>query len=147
MLTAIIALIVAPIVLITAFFSIEVVAGLRPLCMARPSGVLSRTAVVVPAHNEEGVIAETVLGLIKAESPNLVVLVVADNCSDGTAEAARAAGAEVTIRDEPARRGKGFALAAAREWLRTDPPDVVVIIDADCSTDGRSIAALAAAAK
>src|SRR3954454_18518593 len=106
MLTAIIVLIVAPIVLITAFFSIEVLAGLRPLSIARPNGRLPRTAIVVPAHNEESVIAETVLGLIKAGLPNLVVLVVADNCSDGTADAARAAGAEVTIRDEPARRGK-----------------------------------------
>ena len=143
-LTAIVILIATPVVLLTAFFSVEVMAGLRPLRMTR-FGAFPRTAIVVPAHNEQGVIAETVRGLVEAAPPNAVVLVVADNCSDGTADAARAAGAEVTSRDEPQRRGKGFALAAAREWLLSDPPDVVLIMDADCSMDGESIEALAGA--
>src|SRR4051794_12382449 len=98
MLIPIIVLIVAPIVLITAFFSIEVLAGLRPLRMERPSGLLPRTAIVVPAHDEEGVIAETVEGLVGAASGDTLLLVVADNCSDRTAEVARAAGARVIER-------------------------------------------------
>jgi cellulose synthase/poly-beta-1,6-N-acetylglucosamine synthase-like glycosyltransferase len=58
--------------------------------------------------------------------------VVADNCSDGTAAEARSAGAEVVERSDLLLRGKGHALAfGVRHW-RTDPPEVVVILDADC---------------
>ena len=114
-LTAFVLVIVTPIVLVTAFFAVELMAGLRPLRMGRADRQVPRTAIVVPAHDEEGVIAETVSGLLAA-APNALVLVVADNCTDGTAAAARKGGAEVLLRDEPGRRGKGFALAAAREW-------------------------------
>src|SRR5205814_2969445 len=55
---------------------------------------------------------------------------------------ARGAGAEVLVRNEPDHRGKGFALAAAREHLRRAPPDVVVVLDADCKMDGASLSAL-----
>ena len=144
-LTAIIVVIVTPVVLVTAFFAVEVMAGLRPLRVARAGGFVPRTAIVVPAHNEEGVIAETVRALIEA-APGALVLVVADNCTDGTAALAREGGAQVLVRDDPDRRGKGFALAAAREWLRSDPPDVVLIIDADCWADRASIDALARSA-
>nr|NUR37533.1 glycosyltransferase [Sphingomonas sp.] len=144
-LTAIIVVIVTPVVLVTAFFAVEVMAGLRPLRGARAGGLVPRTAIVVPAHNEEGVIAETVRALIEA-APGALVLVVADNCTDGTAALAREGGAQVLVRDDPDRRGKGFALAAAREWLRSDPPDVVLIIDADCWADRASIDALARSA-
>lgn len=71
------------------------------------------------------------------------VLVVADNCMDQTAAVAKAAGAEVVIRDDVERRGKGFALAAAREHLRTAPPEVVIVVDADCRIDESSLRALA----
>ena len=141
-LTAFVLVIVTPIVLVTAFFAVELMAGLRPLRMGRADRQVPRTAIVVPAHDEEGVIAETVSGLLAA-APNALVLVVADNCTDGTAAAARKGGAEVLLRDEPGRRGKGFALAAAREWLRSDPPEVILIIDADCWADRASIDALA----
>ena len=146
MLIAIIVIVVAPIVVITAFFSMEVLAGLRPLRMTQADGPAPRTAIVVPAHDEEGVIAETVASLVGAASSDTFVLVVADNCSDGTAKIAEAAGAGVIERDEPQRRGKGFALAAARDALRSDPPEVVMIIDADCTIDARSIEALSRAA-
>jgi cellulose synthase/poly-beta-1,6-N-acetylglucosamine synthase-like glycosyltransferase len=58
--------------------------------------------------------------------------VVADNCSDDTAELARAAGVEVVVRHDPERRGKGYALEFGVQHLTRDPPDVVVILDADC---------------
>ena len=60
------------------------------------------------------------------------LLVVADNCTDHTAAVARAAGAEVLERRDAERRGKGYALAAGVDTLRAGPPDVVVIVDADC---------------
>src|SRR5581483_1952186 len=70
------------------------------------------------------------------------IQVVADNCTDRTAKIATKAGVEVVERNDQLRRGKGYALAFAREHLRADPPDVVIIIDADCTTDSESIAAL-----
>ena len=44
-------------------------------------------------------------------SASLTVTVIADNCTDGTVEVAREAGAQVLVRNEPDRRGKGHALA------------------------------------
>lgn len=70
------------------------------------------------------------------------ILVVADNCRDGTAAFARRLGVEVIERSDDERRGKGFALDFARAHLKTDPPDVVIVVDADCTIDGLSIATL-----
>jgi hypothetical protein len=56
---------------------------------------------------------------------------VADNCRDATADVARAHGATVLERDDPAHPGKGPALAWAIE--RLEGHDAVVIVDADCT--------------
>ena len=48
------------------------------------------------------------------------------------ATVARAAGAEVTERNDPAKIGKGYALEWGLRHLRDDPPEVVIIVDADC---------------
>jgi len=64
--------------------------------------------------------------------PNDRILVVADNCTDDTAAIVQAAGVEVTVRADPARRGKGYALEFGVRHLGLNPPDVVVIMDADC---------------
>jgi hypothetical protein len=58
--------------------------------------------------------------------------VVADNCTDDTAAIAEAAAAEVIVRADPARRGKGYALEFGVQHLGLNPPDVVVVVDADC---------------
>lgn len=97
-----------------------------------PHGTRPRIAVLVPAHDEAAVIAETLASIL----PQLVegdrLLVIADNCSDETADIARRHGAEVVERTDPARRGKGYALDFGVRRLRDDPPQVVIIIDADC---------------
>ena len=59
---------------------------------ARPRSI--RLAVVVPAHDEEGMIARTVASLQAADAAT-PVFVVAHNCSDGTQRAATQAGAQV----------------------------------------------------
>ena len=64
--------------------------------------------------------------------PNDRILVVADNCTDDTAAIVQAAGVEVIVRTDPARRGKGYALEFGVRHLSLNPPDVVVIMDADC---------------
>lgn len=72
-------------------------------------------------------------------------MVVADNCSDATAELARGAGAEAVERQDPERRGKGYALAFGVERLAADPPDVVIVVDADCGLEDDAIDVLARA--
>lgn len=129
-----------------AWFSLELALGMlprRPVCSVAAD---TRVAVLIPAHNEALGVGETVACLLSIIPPGTRVLVVADNCTDATAEAARSAGAEVTERHDTARRGKGFALAHGRAVLAEGtPPQVVVVLDADCRLSQGSIEALAAA--
>ena len=82
---------------------------------------------LIPAFNETGRIADTVAAAIRVPLIDRV-LVIDDGSSDGTASAARRAGAEV-VRFER-NRGKGTALAQGLA-LVADAADVVVFLDAD----------------
>jgi len=106
----------------------------RPTLVPDTSAASPRAslAVLVPAHNEEGGIAAALATMRPQLAPGDRLLVVADNCSDGTADAVRASGAEVVERSSPLR-GKGYALAHGVNHLRADPPSAVVIVDADCN--------------
>ncbi|MCB5197352.1 glycosyltransferase family 2 protein [Deefgea salmonis] len=96
---------------------------------------------LVPAHNEAANLPQTLPRLVEqAQSDgNCNVLVIADHCTDNTAEVARACGAMVFERDEGGR-GKGCALAAAFAFL----PDVpwYLIVDADSRLDANFLAVL-----
>jgi cellulose synthase/poly-beta-1,6-N-acetylglucosamine synthase-like glycosyltransferase len=109
-------------------------------------GARRRCAVLVPAHDEETGIAHTVTALLREVGPGDRVLVVADNCTDRTAAVAAGCGATVVERRDPARRGKGFALDHGVRWLEQDPPEVVVVVDADCAVGPGGVAALVGAA-
>lgn len=98
-----------------------------PLTSRRP-----RLAILVPAHNEQDGIGATLATLLPQLLPGDRVLVIADNCSDGTAAAVRAAGAEVRERFDTTLRGKGYALDFGVRCLAEDPPEVMFIVDADC---------------
>jgi cellulose synthase/poly-beta-1,6-N-acetylglucosamine synthase-like glycosyltransferase len=138
--TILIALILALPTLLTFCFAIELLAGLRPLRQAEaPSAAGRRAVIVVPAHNEAEVIGGTLASLKEAAGNRVRILVVADNCTDDTAAIARSAGVDVLERRDPQLRGKGFAIDFARTELRRDPPDVVLVIDADCRTDRATI--------
>lgn len=101
--------------------------------------------VVIPAHNEVGTIEDGLASIIGNISSQGRVLVVADNCTDDTAGVAAAAGASVITRQDPSRRGKSYALDFAVRSLETTPPDVVIIIDADCIPESGAIQKLFAA--
>jgi cellulose synthase/poly-beta-1,6-N-acetylglucosamine synthase-like glycosyltransferase len=92
-------------------------------------------AMIVPAHNEEQVIAETVHSLRAVDYPPELyeIFVVADNCSDATAENARKAGATVLERENLELRGKPFAFQWAFEQIEASGKnfDGIVTIDAD----------------
>ncbi len=102
-----------------------------------------RVVVMVPAHDERKLISSSLEGMKSELGPGDRLLVVADNCSDRTAEIARAVGAEVIERFDPVHRGKGVALDFGIAHLASDPPDVVVIVDADCHVAPGSIRRLA----
>lgn len=69
-------------------------------------------AAVISARNEERVIGELITSLIHQQysGDKLDIFVVADNCTDHTAEAAQSAGAVVFRRYNPDETGKGYAL-------------------------------------
>jgi cellulose synthase/poly-beta-1,6-N-acetylglucosamine synthase-like glycosyltransferase len=102
-------------------------------------------AILIPAHNEASGIAKT-LELLKQEiALGDRILVVADNCSDATAAIAREHGAEVLEREHATLRGKGFALEAGVLHLaKHNPPEQVVIFDADCEFTSGSLPILTA---
>ena len=75
-------------------------------------------AVLMPAHNEEQNIEATLTRIKQRDLlPGDRLVVVADNCVDQTAMLAMRAGAEVIVRNDLTRRGKGFALAAGLDHL------------------------------
>ena len=86
----------------------------------------------MPAHNESAAIAATLEDIKAQLRAGDRLLVVADNCTDDTAAVARLSGAEVVERQDSERIGKGYALDWGLRHLDKDPPDVVVMIDADC---------------
>jgi cellulose synthase/poly-beta-1,6-N-acetylglucosamine synthase-like glycosyltransferase len=106
-------------------------------------GARPKIAVLMPAHNESAGIARPLNAIRMQLQPGDRVLVVADNCSDDTADIARANGAEVIIRHEPERRGKGYALDFGVRHLAARPPEVVIVVDADCLVHGYALDLLA----
>lgn len=116
------------------------------LPLPRRSARTLRFDVIVPAHDEAPGIGRTIANLLQLDWPRLQfrVLVVADNCTDSTAEVARAAGAEVLIRNDANARGKGYALAYAFDYSVAAPhSDAVVIVDADSEVSANLLEAFA----
>ena len=138
-------LVALPLAAPLAYLGVELFLGLRPLPEEPQRAVPARICLLVAAHNEVAWIAATVDAL-SAAVPGAQILVVADNCDDATAAEARKAGADVVERHDPDRRGKGFALAFGREELAGSPPDVVIVVDADCRLGDGSAERLAARA-
>jgi 1,2-diacylglycerol 3-beta-glucosyltransferase len=92
--------------------------------------------VLIPAHDEEDGIRAALEALAICEYPSHSrrTVVIADNCTDRTAERARDGGAEVWERLDSSRRGKGEALIWAFDRLKAEASafDAVVLLDADC---------------
>jgi cellulose synthase/poly-beta-1,6-N-acetylglucosamine synthase-like glycosyltransferase len=139
MLFAITPLLMAAIVL---FVEIAVAASAKKevpsFCGERRSVV-----VLIPAHNESRVILPTLADIRNQIRQDDRLLVVADNCTDNTAEVARAAGAQVIERNDPQKLGKGYALDFGLRSLNRDDPEIVIAIDADCHLEKGTIDQLA----
>ena len=100
-----------------------------------PSEGIHRIAVIIPAHNEEGMVGKTVLSARASHYPPdlFKVFVIADNCDDSTAGEAEATGARCIVRTDTKNRNKGHALCFGLDVIgRTEEPfDAFVFIDAD----------------
>ena len=91
-----------------------------------------RVTVVIPAYNEEATIAEVVRDF-RAQAPVDRVLVVDNNCSDRTAELARAAGAEVVEESAP---GYGCAIRGGLDHAVRTGAKICIVTEADGSFRG-----------
>lgn len=98
-------------------------AGLTP--DSRNPSATPSVAVIIPCHNEEAPVANVVAGF-KRVLPDARVIVVDNASTDGTADAARLAGAEVIVES---RRGKGFAVL--RGLRHVPDAGVCFIVDGD----------------
>jgi cellulose synthase/poly-beta-1,6-N-acetylglucosamine synthase-like glycosyltransferase len=125
--------------LCSAYFVLVALAGFRPVPENIGYSCSHRFAIAIPAHNEADVIGFTVSTLKRMNYPKDLydVFVVADFCSDRTAEVARDQGAVCYERVQGERGGKGSALS----WLFERifdlgyDYDAVVIFDADTQVD------------
>lgn len=128
-------------------FFIEIVAAMAlpqwQLPVRANRGVRQRIAVLVPAHNESSGLLPTLADIKSQLLPGDRLLVVADNCLDDTAAVARRDGAEVVERNDPAKRGKGYALDWGIQHLSAAPPEIIIIVDADCRLADGAIDSLA----
>ncbi|MBM9521192.1 glycosyltransferase family 2 protein [Desulforhopalus vacuolatus] len=98
-----------------------------------------KMGVLIPAHNEELQMEQTIAAVRRCHYPEelLDIFVIADNCSDRTADVARSCGAAVAERHNLEMRGKGQAL----DWFLTSQTDLygscdlLTIIDADVAPE------------
>jgi len=101
-----------------------------------------RISVVIPAHNEEAVIARTLDKLLRDAAPGeFRVIVVCNGCSDRTAQIVRARfpAAEVLELDQASKT------AAINAGIHAAGARPVLLLDADIELDAGSARALAAA--
>jgi cellulose synthase/poly-beta-1,6-N-acetylglucosamine synthase-like glycosyltransferase len=100
-----------------------------------PGSAQRRFAILIPAHNEQMLIGRLLTSLQQLDYPvdRREVCVVADNCTDATAELARSMDARVYTRVNSAELGKGFALRWLLEQLHSEARayDAYLVLDAD----------------
>jgi glycosyltransferase involved in cell wall biosynthesis len=97
--------------------------------------------IVIPAYQEEARLP-ALLAALAAAAPGFRVVVIDDGSRDGTAEAARRAGA--TVLRHPFNLGYGAALQTGYKWALRAGAALLVQMDADGQHDPADVAALAA---
>ncbi len=123
---------------VTAYLLMLAAAAMLPEKRRGPPPRRSSFAVVIPAHNESAVIATTVASVAALDYPKELfeAFVIADNCTDDTADIARRGGARCLERRNPDRRGKGYALDwAFARILASGRHEAFVVVDADTIVD------------
>src|SRR5579884_2599725 len=105
-------------------------------------------AILIPAHNEEVMLGNLLENLFALDYPKefYSVYVIADNCTDRTAELARTTGwVQVYERFDESKRGKGYALNWFLQKLEENQLvyDAYVILDADSVVERTFLHAMA----
>lgn len=92
-----------------------------------------RFTILIPAHEEERLLAGALASVLDLDYPAELfrVVVIADNCTDHTPNIARQAGVACWERSDQSRRGKGYALEWAFRRLPVDDDHALVVLDAD----------------
>ncbi len=99
----------------------------------------AKIGIVVSARNESTVIENLIQSIRNSDYPQELyhIFVIADNCTDNTAQLCRDLGCFVFERNDTRLVGKGYALHYLFETLHTDPawqayvPDAYIVLDAD----------------
>jgi glycosyltransferase involved in cell wall biosynthesis len=110
----------------------------RPSPAAEGEGEL---AVIVAARNEAERLPAT-LAALRAAFPGASIWVADDASTDGTAEAAIAAGAQVVSRRRPHGKGANVSAAAEAALSAQPPPRLVLLCDADLGATAMHLRAL-----
>jgi glycosyltransferase involved in cell wall biosynthesis len=95
----------------------------------------TKIAVLIPCHQEEKTIGKVIADFRRA-LPQATIFVYDNNCTDGTAEIARQAGA--VVRREK-RQGKGFVVASMFEQVEAD---ILVMVDGDDTYEAAAVGRL-----
>ena len=105
-----------------------------------------RFMAIIPAHNEAAVVTNLIESLKNQDYPKELydIYVIAENCTDNTAEVARKAGAIVYERFDESKKTKGFALQwfLAQKIEEDAPYDAFCIFDADNIADKNFLKAM-----
>lgn len=115
-------------ILFTVFYFYQIVFTFVSLICKSKSFVAKENhkyGVIIAARNESAVIAQLIESIKKQNYPQelLDIFVIADNCTDNTAEVSEAAGATVFVRNNTELVGKGYALDYAFNRLHTEYAD------------------------
>ena len=136
--------------LVTIFWAYQLIVSICSLIKFKDKPIIEdkehRFMAIIPAHNEAAVVGNLVESLKKQNySKDLYdIYVIADNCTDNTAEVARQAGAIVYERFDEEKKTKGFALNwfLAQKIEENAPYDALCIFDADNIADENFLKAM-----
>ncbi len=127
--------------IITIYWAYQIVVSFCSLIKLKDKKVIEeknhKFMAIIPAHNEEAVIRNLVESLQKQDYPKDMydIYVIADNCSDATADIAKDAGAIVMKRFDEAHKTKGYAL----NWFLKQKIEEDADYDAFCVFDADNI--------
>lgn len=129
--------------IVTIFWLYQFIVSICSLVKLKDKPILedkqNRFMAIIPAHNEESVIGNLVESLTKQDYPKELydIYVIADNCTDKTAEIAKKAGAIVYERFDEEHKTKGHALNwFLNQKIEEDAPyDAFCVFDADNIVD------------
>lgn len=126
---------------ITIFWLYQIVVSSSSLIKLKDKPLLvnkkHKFMAIIPAHNEESVVKNLIESLKKQDYPKelLDIYVIADNCTDNTAQIAREAGAIVYERFDSLKKTKGFAM----QWFLNKIMEENDVYDAFCVFDADNI--------